>query len=120
MEQNFPWNVDSGSLTSPNFPKKYPGNIDKTYKISTSSGPIDISFSHFDVEDYPVDSVTITDGDGTVLLSRATGRSIPSNMTSNTETVFVKFYADRYNFNGNTGWKLNWQGKERKLCKCCD
>ena len=96
MVQSLPWNLDSGTLTSPRFPRQYPSNLDSSYEISVSNGPIDLSFSHFDIDGYKTDYVTITDGDGTILLNKASGRSIPRNVTSKTDKVYVKFYSDDF------------------------
>ena len=114
---------DSSILASPQFPGNYPNSIHETHEITASIGPIEISFSHFATEK-GCDFVSITDGDGTVLLSRASGNSIPRNITSQTNKVVVEFQTDGTKV--FPGWKLHWQGQEgwntdrNQFCECCD
>ena len=114
--------ANEGILSSPGFPSSYPNNFLKTYKITASRGPIDISFSHLNTEKC-CDFVSIEDEDGTVLLENTSGNSVPGNITSRTNAVIVKFRTDHGSV--GTGWQLKWEGKhglntdKNQFCECC-
>ena len=105
-----------GVLSSPGFPEYYENHLHKTYEITASRGPIEISFSDFNTEPEH-DYVSITDGDGTVLLNKASGKAIPENLKSKTKKIVVLFHTDKDTL--KTGWKLNWQVRQG-FCECCD
>jgi len=118
MYQHLPKTKDSGILTSPGFPIGYSNWLTEKSEIKAVNGPIDISFSHFETAE--TDFVSITDGDGTVLL-KASGNRIPRNMTSNTDKVVVEFQTKTKD---SKGWQMIWQGQghvndEHQLCECC-
>ena len=99
-----------GELTSPNYPSKYPSRLDRTDVIVVDQGlVIAIKFTAFDVENNSkcnYDDLTITEGDGTPLMAKACGSTLPSDLTSTTATVRVNFKTD----GGGTksGWRLEW------------
>ena len=52
------------------------------------------------------DNLAITDGDGTTLLAKTCGSTLPSNITSLTNVVNTLF---RTNANGTaSGWSVSW------------
>lgn len=111
---------EMGVLSSPGFPhENYTSNLWKNYKIVTSKVPIYISFTHFSTEARR-DFVWIEDGDGTRLLRKTSGNSIPEDIMSWENTVYVKFNTDgRKEY---SGWQLEWQVGESKIyqvCECC-
>jgi len=101
---------NTGELTSPNFPSNYPNHEDTSDTIEVAPGhTIKIQFTHFNLEynwrcywDYLI----ITDGDGSQLLSKTCGRSLPEDITSNTNKVIVTFHSD-YSVT-RPGYKLSW------------
>ena len=61
------------------------------------------------------DYVTITDGDGTILLEKTCGNIVPMDIRSKTNQAFVFFHTDEYM--AESGWKLEWKpltGKEEQ------
>ena len=61
------------------------------------------------------DSLSITDGDGTLLLENSCGSSLPAAITSKSNTVDIKFVTGNSGSDNRNGWKLLWsaltQGK---------
>jgi hypothetical protein len=105
-----------GILSSPGFPEYCENHLHKMYEITATRAPIEISFSDFNTEpDH--DYVSITDGDGTVLLDKASGMAIPETLKSKTKKIVVLFHTDKDTL--RTGWKMNWQVKQG-FCECCD
>ena len=53
------------------------------------------------------DYLTMTDGDGTTLMGKTCGASLPNNITSVTNVIEMKFKTD----GGATGegWSLSWR-----------
>ena len=102
----------SGVLKSPNYPQRYPNDHDSTQTVEVAEGKtIHYVWTDFQIEsgsgpDGPYDYVEIVDEDGTSLLYKARGYSLPSPGTSNTNIMHVKFHTD-----GGTrrpGWRLEW------------
>ena len=113
-----------GIVTSPNYPDGYYArNTEKTETIEVESGKIlRLQFTDFQVyftgsvENCTGDHVTVTDGDGTLLMDKSCGFSTyssthsyyfkPPVLLTNTNAVRVNFR----NFGGYThrGWSLNW------------
>ena len=100
----------TGVVTSPNYPDNYPNNLEKTETIQVEEGLIiSLQFTAFDIESdspCPYDHLTITDGDGTPLMEKTCGSTLPSNITSVTNVVNALFRA-----NANvteSGWSVSW------------
>ena len=107
MERDLP---TTGVLTSPNYPERYPHDLNQVQKIQVPEGnTIWIRFTDFDVE-REYDTVTITDKDGTrlglfdiVVYSYADWRR---EIESYTDTVEVVFRTDVSG--SDMGWRLEW------------
>jgi len=109
-EESFP---DSGVLTSPNWPKAYPGSHDSTQTIQVAEGEtIDLVWTAFNIELSGNDYVQVVDGDGTDITPKLWGHAHPPPTYSNTNIVHVKFHT-----NGDThwtGWRLDWHVYKEK------
>ena len=105
----------SGFLTSPNYPKPYPNDLDIVHKIEVPAGKrIWIRFSDFDLcyimnlPYYEVckDTLTIIDQDGTQLEVEE-GHEI----VSRSNKVKIHFHTDttvEFSRRWHNGWSLNW------------
>ena len=114
-------------MTSPNFPANYPDGLHERKTIEVAKGNvIKIHFTDFELErPDEVDSVHLTDGDGSFLghfgarhyadkdmSGEGSGDEGPGEMiripdiTSNTETVHVLFHTDETVT--RSGWRLEW------------
>ena len=113
----------TGVLTSPNFPNDYPANLEKSYSIEVEQGKILLlAFTVFNIDsatdnsdyyeyniDYvtcPSDHLSITDGDGTMLLEEACGHLLPASITSKSNNVSLFFRTD--DTSSKAGWSLIW------------
>ena len=97
-------------LSSPNYPGKYPNNHKKTTTIEGGPGTVLVlEFTAFDVESHAscrFDYLKIRDGDGTTLMGKTCGSSLPNQITSRTNIVYFDF---KTNSKGKkTGWKVVW------------
>ena len=101
-------NTEHGSLTSPNHPRNYPNNLSNTQTISVSNGRVIINFTKFDTES-DCDKVTVRDEDGTTLLYNYSGSTLPAQIESNTNKVFITFVTDPSQT--RSGWSLDWHNK---------
>jgi len=101
----------SGSLTSRNFPSNYPNNLDTEEDISVAAGErIKLQFIDFKIEDHSscaYDYLMVKDDDGTVLLDKTCGSTLPKDVTSRTNTVIVIFHSD--GSVSDSGWRIDWQ-----------
>ena len=99
-----------GVLSSPNYPGKYPNNHKKTETIQGGPGTVLVlEFTAFDVESHAscrFDYLKIRDGDGTTLMGKTCGSSLPAQITSRTNKVFLDFKTDGKG--KRTGWKVVW------------
>ena len=103
----------SGVLTSPNYPNSYPNDHHSTQTVEVEEGKvIRYSWTSFHTEGQlrksgiPYDYVEIVDEDGTSLMTKTAGSSLPSPGTSNTNIMHVKFHTD--GDTTRTGWRLEW------------
>ena len=98
-------------VTSPNYPNDYPNELQKTNRIEVEEGLIvEMHFTAFDVEfdstcDY--DHVTIKSGDGTTLMEKTCGSSLPAAVTSTSNIVEIYFHTD--SDYSRSGWRLTWR-----------
>ena len=95
----------TGVVTSPNHPEGYPPNSQKTQTIKVKEGlVVFLRFTVFalDLGDY----LSITDGDGTTLMGRKKGYSLPANITSRTNIVNLLFTSNEAH--ARTGWSVTW------------
>ena len=111
----------TGVVTSPNYPGNYPNNLqDETQTIEAEQGRIlSLQFTAFDIEDgYNTcdwDHLTITDGDGTTLMEKSCGTTLPSDITSTSNIVNLVFSSD----SGTTrpGWSVSWSAVTPGECQ---
>ena len=100
----------TGWLTSPNHPDGYPPNLERTDTISVEQGlKVSLQFTSFNIDgpgSCPNDYVTITDGDGTTLMGRSCGTSLPSNVISQTNVVKIFFRTNQVD--PRAGWNVTW------------
>ena len=99
-----------GVLSSPNYPGKYPNKHKKTETIRGGPGTeLVLEFTDFDVEYHGTcrfDYLKIRDGDGTTLMGKTCGSSLPAKIISNTNVVKLEF---KTNAKGQkTGWRVIW------------
>ena len=100
----------SGVLTSPNYPARYPNNLDLFQKIQVPEGKtIWIRFTDFDIE-LGIDQVFVSDapidGHGTLFNSHTGSSAWEKQIVSNTNTVEVYFHSD--GSLAERGWRLEW------------
>ena len=100
-----------GVLSSPNYPRKYPNNHKKTETIRGGPGTVLVlEFTAFDVESHAscrFDYLKIRDGDGTTLMGKTCGSSLPAKIVSNTNIVKLDF---KTNAKGKrAGWSVSWR-----------
>ena len=75
---------------------------------------ISIEFTTFKIESHSTcafDHLTITDEDGTTLMEKSCGKSLPASITSRTNIVHIFFTS-----NGiitRPGWSLSWNAVTR-------
>ena len=108
-----------GEVTSPNFPDKYPNNLkNKTKTIEVEKGSeITLNFTAFNVEiesldsSCPYDHLTIKDGDGSTLMEKTCGNSLPENLVSKSNVVKLYFTTD--DSVAESGWSLTWCEKKQ-------
>ena len=70
---------------------------------------LSLQFTAFDIESHSTcdyDHLTITDGDGTTLMEKSCGSSLPAAITSRTNSVTLIFSTD--DSYAKTGWSVNW------------
>ena len=98
-------------VTSPNHPDNYPNNLQRTNTIEVEEGlVVAIEFTAFEVEfksSCSDDHVTIKNGDGTTLMEKTCGSSLPAAVTSTSNRVEIYFHTDF--FGSRIGWRLTWR-----------
>ena len=68
-----------------------------------------LQFTSFNIDgpgSCPNDYVTITDGDGTTLMGRSCGTSLPTNVISQTNVVKIFFRTNQVD--PRAGWNVTW------------
>ena len=116
--------IDAGVITSANLPDSYPNNLVQTHVLHVEEGSVlSLQLTTFDVEvngDTCVDSVTVTDGDGTTLLDETCGGSTSGHLVvggqskgsllptiiSRSNVVFIMFTTS-HSITRN-GWSFSW------------
>ena len=101
----------TGVIASPNYPNNYPANLRKTEIIEVEEGlSVVMQFTAFVVESHSTcafDYVTIKNGDGTTLMEKTCGSSLPAAVTSTSNRVEIFFYTDGdFSY---SGWRLTWR-----------
>jgi len=98
-------------VTSPNHPNNYPNNLRRTNTIEVEEGLVVVmQFTAFDVESHSTcsyDHVTIISGDGTTLMEKTCGSSLPADVTSTSNRVEIHFHTDE--IESYSGWRLTWR-----------
>ena len=101
-------------VTSTNFPNNYPNDHNKTQTIRVGEGYImGLQFTAFDVEphsDCRYDHLVIEDGDGTTLMEKMCGNTLPSDIVSKSNIVKLHFTTDHSKT--ESGWSVTWSAKE--------
>ena len=86
-------------------------NLRKTEIIEVQEGlVVAIMFTAFDVESHSTckyDHVTIKNGDGTTLMEKTCGSSLPAAVTSTSNIVEIYFHTNRWGV--KSGWSLTWR-----------
>ena len=104
----------TGVVTSPNHPGNYPDSCGSTATIQVEEGlVILLQFTAFKTEGSN-DKLRITDGDGTTLLGKACGSSLPANIksTSNVIEMFFKTDASKTKEGWSAGWTAVTPGEQ--------
>ena len=82
-------------ISSPNHPGNYPNHLDKTDTIRVEQGLIiSLQFTAFDIVYHHScgwDHLTIIDGDGTTLMEKSCGYSLPPAILSRSNLVNLVF-----------------------------
>uniref|UniRef100_A0A8C2FCN4 Metalloendopeptidase n=1 Tax=Cyprinus carpio TaxID=7962 RepID=A0A8C2FCN4_CYPCA len=90
----------SGTISSPNWPDKYPSRKECTWDISATPGHrVKISFNEFEIEQHQecaYDHLEAFDGDSdkTPILSRLCGSKIPEALISTGNRMYLRFISD--------------------------
>ena len=113
----------TGVVTSPNYPGNYPNDLEKTETIQVEKGLIiSLHFTAFDIESCGsicgCDHLTITDGDGTTLMEKSCGWTLPADIRSTSNVVNLLFSTNH----GlrNSGWSVNWSAVTPGECQQCN
>jgi len=101
----------TGVVTSENYPNNYPNNLLRTEVIEVEQGLIlFLEFSAFDIHSFSSfscdDHLIIKDGDGTTLMEKSCGSSLPAVITSRSNMIKVVFSTD--GSSTRSGFSLSW------------
>ena len=115
----------TGEVTSPNYPNKYPNDLEKTQTIRVEEGLIlSLQFTAFDIQSHyncRYDHLTIMDGDGTTLMERRCGTSLPAAIRSTSNVVNLLFSTNSNSYDGgNSGWSVSWSAVTPGECQQCN
>ena len=95
-----------GVVTSPNHPGNYPSLLEQKEKIQVEEGLVIIlQFTAFNTANSH-DHMRITDGDGTILVGKAYGSGMPTNITSTSNIIDMLFRTDASTT--REGWSVSW------------
>ena len=95
----------TGTISTPNYPKQYVNNQDKEFHINVNVG---IVIQLQNCGNCACDWVKITDGDGTELLPKTCGTTVPTMKYSQSKTNHIII---QFNSNSKYGYKdFNWSG----------
>ena len=106
------------NLTSPKYPEMYDNllNLEMVMEVQPGSS-MEIIFLYFEVEKGEVaceyDSISIIDGNGTELLAKTCGNSLPEAITSFTNRAVLKFITDLSE--RRKGFFLQYKAVEQKV-----
>lgn len=97
-------------VTSPNYPSNYPNDLQQTSTIEVKEGlHVYMRFTIFDVESHSTcsnDYVTIKNGEGTTLMEKTCGSSLPAIVISTSKIVEIYFHTD--SSTSRSGWVIFW------------
>ena len=106
-----------GVATSPNYPDKYPNDLRNTTTIKVEKGMIvALKFTAFNVEieswddSCPYDHLTIKDGDGSTLMEKTCGNTLPEDLVSKSNVVKLHFKTDESV--AESGWSVTWSAEK--------
>ena len=95
-----------GVVTSPNHPGNYPSLLEQKEKIQVEEGLVIIlQFTAFNTANSH-DHLRTTDGDGTILVGKAYGSAMPTNITSTSNIIDMLFRTDASTT--REGWSVSW------------
>ena len=83
---------------------------------------LSLQFNAFDISKYSwdptcnYDHLTIMDGDGTTLMEKSCGSSLPASITSTSNVVKLVFSTDDWNA-GTAGWSVSWSAVTPGECQ---
>ena len=101
-------------VSSTNFPNNYPNKHEKKETIRVEEGLIIwLKFTAFDVEshsDCRYDHLVIEDGDGTTLMEKMCGTTLPTDIVSKSNIVKLHFTSDRDTT--KPGWSVTWTARK--------
>ena len=105
--------ASNGTITTPNYPSKYPSNSDCTWIIRAESDyQIKFLFKNFELEKHEnciYDKVSIRDGESATskIIFEGCGDSLPGEVVSKSEALWIQFHSD--NSKELTGFLAKWQ-----------
>jgi hypothetical protein len=101
--------VSPDVVVSRNYPQEYPNNLEQVETITTEAGKVVVlDFTTFDIEAHhncSYDFLTIVDDDGTTLMEKTCGNTLPARITSRTNQVHLTFKTDHSVT--KSGWVVN-------------
>ena len=81
---------------------------------------LSLQFTAFDIDSsysgYCHDHLTITDGDGTTLMEKSCGTTLPADIRSTSNIVKLVFSTDYYDAE-NSGWSVSWSAVTPGECQ---
>jgi len=104
------WKVveNSGEIQTPNYPAKYPKNVEETWNLEVEAGHrIKLTFEAFNLESHSLcayDYVQISFGSEE---QKYCGSDVPSPIISSGNTMDITFHSDRSV--RRTGFKASWE-----------